>query len=240
MLSLITGSIFSCNLAGSYHGLFAGIEDKPDDAVKFPELDDTSRSLQPDEWLMVWLNECKARVLEEAIKKQLATLSKFQLELGKFVDLLPEGLDAQSTLLSLPPLAVVVRNIRELQLEFDKAHKVRDSSDVQHWLHLEVRLFLDPFATLSTRTSKTVASSKATVLNHVTAMLRGIDRVRALAVSSISLKGLIKDIESYQVLPTRGDRRKRRHSRNPVPAIGSGKGCSPSTAPSTGVLGRSQ
>jgi hypothetical protein len=188
--------------------------------------------MEADQWLMMWLNECKARVLEDAIKKQLATLQRFQLELGKFVDLLPEGLDAQSTLLSLPPLAVIVRNISQLQLEFDKAHQVRDSSDVQHWLNLEVRLFLDPFAVLSTRTSKTVATTKATVLNHVTAMLRGIDRARSLAVTDISLKSLIWDVTNYEVLPTRGDRRKRRR-------IGSGKGCSPNIAPNKGVLGRS-
>lgn len=209
LLSLISGSIFSCNLATTYRGLFMAVEDRPEDAVKFPDLAATQPTpLAADEWLMIWLNECKARVLEEAIKKQLASLTKFQLELAKFVDVLPEGLDAQSTLLSLPPLNVIVRNIQHLQIEFDKAQKVRDSTDVQHWLHLEVRLFLDPFAVLSTRTSKTVASSKATVLNHVTAMLRGIERVRELAVSNISLKGLMHDMANHVVLPTRGDRRR--------------------------------
>jgi len=211
LLSLISGNIFSCNLAGSYRGTFPSVIDREGDEVKFPELNlAPERRLQADEWLMIWLNECKARVLEEAIKKQLASLQRFQLELGKYVDLLPEGLDAQSTLLSLPPLAVIVRSISQLQQEFDKAHKVRDSTDPQHWLELEVRLFLDPFATLSTRKSKTIASSKATVLNHVTAMLRGIDRVRALAVSSIDLKSLMHDMQNHVVVPTRGDRRKRR------------------------------
>jgi len=233
LLSLISGKTFPCTSAHSYRGLFPAPPTEPGEEVRFDFPQSGDCVMEAVEWLMVWVNECKARVLEEALKKQLATLSKFQLELGKFVDLLPEGLDAQSTLLSLPPLAVIRRNISELQLEFDKAHKVRDSSDIQHWLNLEVRLFLDPFATLSTRTSKTIASSKATVLNHVTAMLRGIDRVCALAITDISLKGLIHDMQNHVVLPTRGDRRKRNRS------SGLGKGCSPSTAPSKRVLGRS-
>jgi hypothetical protein len=73
------------------------------------------------------LNECKARVIEEAIKRQMGVLGRFQLELPKYLHLTPEGLDAQSILLSLPPFAVVRRNIAELQLEFDKTSKLRES-----------------------------------------------------------------------------------------------------------------
>lgn len=162
------------------------------------------------ERVMIWLNECKARVLEEAIKRQLASLGRFQLELSKYVDLLPEGLDAQSGLLLLPPLAVVRRNIAELQIEFDKAHLVRESSDIQQWLNLEVRLFLDPFATLSTRASKVVASNKASVLNHLSAMIRGIDKMRSLAVTDINLESLVHIIQTHQVLPTAGRAKKKR------------------------------
>jgi hypothetical protein len=162
------------------------------------------------ELLMVWLNECKARVLEEAIKKQLGQLTKFQLELNKFAPLLPKELDAQSGLLTLPPLAVIRRNIAELQIEFDKAHLVRESSDIQQWLNLDVRLFLDPFATLSTRSSKTVASSKASVLNHLTAMVSGINQMRNLAVTDIGLKNLVNTIQNYVVLPKSGRPRQRR------------------------------
>jgi hypothetical protein len=153
---------------------------------------------------MIWLNECKARVLENAIKNQLASLSKFQLELGKYVDLIPKELGVQSALLLVPPLAVVRQNIAELQIEFDKAHKVRESSDIQQWLDLDVRLFLDPFATLSTRASKTVASNKASILNHVSAMLRGIEKMRDLAVTDIDLLGLIHVIDNHVVLPKAG------------------------------------
>jgi len=156
------------------------------------------------ERLMIWLNECKARVLEDAIKGQLGKLQKFQLELPRFFDLFPQGLDAQSTLLLLPPLAVIRRNIAELQIEFDKAHKVRESSDIQQWLNLDVRLFLDPFATLSTRASKTVASSKASVLNHLTAMVSGIGKMRELAVTDIRLENLIGVINSHHVTPRSG------------------------------------
>jgi hypothetical protein len=159
---------------------------------------------------MVWLNECKARVLEEAIKKQLGQLTKFQLELNKFAPLLPKELDAQSGLLTLPPLAVIRRNIAELQIEFDKAHLVRESSDIQQWLNLDVRLFLDPFATLSTRSSKTVASSKASVLNHLTAMVSGISQMRDLAVTDIGLKNLVHTIQNHVVLPKSGRPRQRR------------------------------
>jgi hypothetical protein len=151
--------------------------------------------------MMVWLNECKARVLENAIKNQLYKLQQFQLKLGEFVPLIPKELDAQSGLLLLPPLAVVRRNIAELQIEFDKAHQVRESSDIQQWLNLEVRLFLDPFATLSTRASKTMASSKAGILNHLSAMVAGIGKMRDLSVTDIPLKALIHTIDNHVVLP---------------------------------------
>jgi len=151
--------------------------------------------------MMVWLNECKARVLENAIKNQLHKLQQFQLKLGELLPLVPKELDAQSGLLLLPPLAVVRRNIAELQIEFDKAHQVRESSDIQQWLNLEVRLFLDPFATLSTRASKTMASSKAGILNHLTAMVSGISKMRDLSVTDIPLKALIHTIDNHVVLP---------------------------------------
>jgi hypothetical protein len=163
------------------------------------------------ERLMIWLNECKARVLETAIKKQLGRLQQFQLELPKYLDLIPKELDAQSGLLLLPPLAAVRRNIAELQIEFDKAHQVRESSDIQQWLSLDVRLFLDPFATLSTRASKTMAASKAGILNHLTAMVRGINQMRELSVTDIPLKALVHTINTHEVLPkTIHPRRKRK------------------------------
>jgi hypothetical protein len=159
------------------------------------------------EFIGIYLNECKARVLEAAIKRQVGDLRRFQLELPRFAPLVPEGLDAQSTLFALPPFGVLMRNISELQLEFDKAHRVRESDNLMHWLHLDVQLFLDPFATLSTRRNKTIASSKATILNHLTAMCRGIAKMRALAVTEIDLLDLVNVINNHHVLPSRGDRR---------------------------------
>jgi hypothetical protein len=164
------------------------------------------------EFIGIYLNECKARVIESAIKRQVGELSRFQLELQRFVHLVPEGLDAQSLLFSLPPFGVLIRNISELQLEFDKAHRVRESDDLMHWLHLDVQLFLDPFATLSTRRNKTIASSKATILNHLTAMCRGIAKMRALAVTEIDLLDLVNVINNHHVLPTAGRRKSRKPS----------------------------
>lgn len=161
------------------------------------------------EFIGIYLNECKARVLESSIKRQLDDLSRFQLELAKFAHLVPEGLDAQTLLFSLPPFAVLIRNISELQLEFDKAHKVRESDDMMHWLHLDVQLFLDPFATLSVRRNKTIASNKATILNHLTAMCRGIGKMRALAVTEIGLLDFINVMNNHHVLPTSGTRRRK-------------------------------
>lgn len=160
------------------------------------------------EFIGIYLNECKARVLEEAIKRQMHDLSRFQLELQKFVDLVPEGFDAQSLLFSLPPFGVLRRNIAELQLEFDKAHAVRESDDLMQWLHLDVQLFLDPFATLSTRKNKTIATSKATILNYLSSMCAGIAKMRALAVTDISLEQLIEVIQKTNVLPSRGDKKR--------------------------------
>ena len=159
------------------------------------------------------LNECKARVIESAIKRQVQELNRFLLELSRFLPLVPEGLDAQSLLFTLPPFGVLRRNIAELQLEFDKAHRVRESDDLVQWLHLDVQLFLDPFATLSTRRNKTIASSKATILNHLSAMIRGIKKMRQLAVTDIGLLELVNVINNYHVLPSRGDRRRRSKSK---------------------------
>lgn len=146
--------------------------------------------------LLVLLNECKARVIEEALKRQHRSLVDFQLEMPKYLSLVPEGLDAQSLLLSLPPFAALRQNIALLQLEFDKAHRVRESDDLVHWLHLEVRLFLDPFEAMSTRTSKTVAQSKATILNTLTAMTRSVVQARETALSIVS-----KDNTDFRVTP---------------------------------------
>lgn len=167
-----------------------------------------SRFRKSSEFIGIYLNECKARVLEEAIKRQMHDLSRFQLELQKFVDLVPEGFDAQSLLFSLPPFGVIRRNIAELQLEFDKAHAVRESDDLMQWLHLDVQLFLDPFATLSTRKNKTIASTKATILNYLSSMCSGIVKMRELAITDISLEQLIEVINNTHVVPTRGDRKR--------------------------------
>nr|QDH91301.1 MAG: RNA-dependent RNA polymerase [Mitovirus sp.] len=157
----------------------------------------------------IYLNECKARVLEAAIKNQLGTLGRFQLELPRFLDLVPEGLDAQSILFALPPFAAVRENIAQLQLEFDKAHRVRESDTIAHWLHLDVRLFLDPFAAFSVRRSKTVAMTKATILNYLTAMTRGIAAMRSLAVTHIELEQFVHIMQNTHVVPTRGRPRKK-------------------------------
>jgi hypothetical protein len=160
--------------------------------------------------LGVLLVECKARVLEEAIKKSVQTLFKFQLEAKRFLSILPEGLDGQSILLALPPFAVLGSHIRKLQEAYERLRVVRDSDVPAKWLHLEVRLVLDPFATISTRQAKVVASNKASVLNHLSAMCRGIDTARALAVTDIEIESLVDYLNTHEVVPTRGTPKKKR------------------------------
>jgi hypothetical protein len=180
--------------------------------------------------VLVFLNECKARVLEEAIKRQVGRVQQFQLELPNYLDLVPEGLDAQSLLLSLPPIAAVIRNVRELQLEFDKAHAVRESDSMIQWLNLDVRLFLDPFESMSARKSKTVAISKATILNHLTAMCRGVVTMRNWALSvdlpheeDSSVAILAKRIQNYEVLPRSGAWRSTRASKKATSSAAKGE-----------------
>jgi hypothetical protein len=170
------------------------------------------------ERICVLLNECKARVLEEAIKRQVGTLQRFQLEGAKYAHLI-EGSDAQSVLLALPPFAVVRGNIAQLQLEFDKAHRVRDSDDISQWLHLDVRLFLDPFAALSKRQSKIAASNKATVLNYLTSMCRGIEEARALALLPTDLNWFVNEVLTRDITPSRGDARRRRPRPRPLASL---------------------
>lgn len=171
--------------------------------------------------VLVFLNECKARVLEDAIKRQVGRIQQFQLELVNYLDLVPEGLDAQSLLLSLPPMAAMRRNVTELQLEFDKAHAVRESDDIAQWLALDVRLFLDPFEAMSARKSKTVAISKATILNHLAAMCQGVVKMRNFAlqvdfphstisdeaIGEKSIERIAHVIQNHHVLPRSGKSR---------------------------------
>jgi hypothetical protein len=170
-----------------------------------------------DAWtrVLVFLNECKARVIEEAIKRQVGRVQEFQLELVNYLDLVPEGLDAQSLLLSLPPIAAIMTNVKLLQLEFDKAHLVRESDDLIQWLNLDVRLFLDPFEAMSARKSKTVAISKATILNHLSAMCSGVVKMRDFAITApfpheldSSVERLVHVIQNHVVLPRRGTTRR--------------------------------
>jgi hypothetical protein len=167
-------------------------------------------SVSKQQMLGILLIECKARVLENAIKKSVQTLFRFQLEAKRFLSILPEGLDGQSILLALPPFAVLGSHIRKLQEVYEKVRVVRDSDVSAKWLHLEVRLVLDPFAAISTRQAKVVASNKATVLNHLSAMCRGIVAARALAITDIGLEDLVEYINTHEVVPTRGTPQKKR------------------------------
>jgi hypothetical protein len=169
-----------------------------------------TRGESKQQMLGILLIECKARVLETAIKKSVQTLFRFQLEAKRFLSILPEGLDGQSILLALPPFAVLGSHIRKLQEVYERVRVVRDSDVSARWLHLEVRLVLDPFAAISTRQAKVVASNKATVLNHLSAMCRGIDITRALAVTDIDIESLVDYINTHEVVPTRGTPQKKR------------------------------
>jgi len=95
-------------------------------------------------------------------------------------------------------------------LEFGKAHKVRESDDISGCLHLDVRLFLDPFAALPVRKSKTNASNKVTIMNHLSAMCRGIEAMRDLAITDIELEALVHVIQNHHVVPKRGDGKQKR------------------------------
>jgi hypothetical protein len=144
------------------------------------------KSLERIVWL---LHECKARVLESAIKEQAIRLHQFH-QRCKWVDLFPEELDAQSSLLSLAPFAVLRHNIGDLQLELDKARRIRTTGDKRVWLDLDIRLFLDPFAAISARKSKVVATNKVTILNHMTATANAIAHCRELALTDIGADAL--------------------------------------------------
>lgn len=147
------------------------------------------------------LGMAKGHVLEEAIKRQHKQLVRFQLEFPKYLTLAPEGLDAQSLLSLLPPFAVARANVRHLQLEYDKARSLRTSDREQPWLYLDIRLFLDPFALFTARANKVVATTKATVLNHMGAIAKLVAKLRNTSLTpapDATLQALVNQIGNFR------------------------------------------
>lgn len=142
------------------------------------------------ERIVTLLAQSKAQVLESALKEQAMRLHDFQRKSVEWHSLFAEGVDAQSLLLSLPPFAVLRGNIAKLQLEMDKARRVRTSGYEPKWLHIDLQLFLDPFLAISARKSKIVAMNKVTILNYMSAMAQNIRILRDTAITDISLDGL--------------------------------------------------
>jgi len=67
-----------------------------------------------------WLAEAKTNVIEGTLKDQTRKLNTFLSELSNLSGLIPEGMDSQSALLTLVPVAVVIDNLRCMQTAFEK------------------------------------------------------------------------------------------------------------------------
>jgi len=65
-----------------------------------------------------------------------------------------------------------------------------------------------------------MASAKVTILNHLTAMCRGIEYIRGMALGDIKEESLVDLIQNHEVTPTRGDRRKQPKPRKGTKAGG--------------------
>jgi hypothetical protein len=114
-----------------------------------------------------WLAEAKTNVLEEAIKSQTIKLNQFLSELATLGDLIPEGLDSQSALTHLIPVAAVLNSVKDMQANFDKLR--HDFTSGRERVIVEnggsYYSSVDPTRVWTARASHQVLYSSASMLN---------------------------------------------------------------------------
>lgn len=114
-----------------------------------------------------WLAEAKTNVLEEAIISQTKKVNQFLSELGTLLDLVPEGLDSQSALTKLVPVAAVLHSLQDMQANFEKLRRDFTSGRERSIVENGGSYYssVDPTKVWTARASHRIMFSKASMLN---------------------------------------------------------------------------
>jgi len=119
-----------------------------------------------------WLAEAKTGVLEEAIISQTKRINQFLSELSDLLGLVPEGLDSQSALTKLVPVAAVLHSLQDMQANFEKLRadftSGRERSIVENGGSYYSSV--DPTKVWTARASHRIMFSKASMLNKFAKM----------------------------------------------------------------------
>jgi hypothetical protein len=119
-----------------------------------------------------WLAEAKTGVLEDSLRSQDASVRKFLAELSSLGDLIPKGMDSQSALTSLVPVAAVLANLQDLQSQFDRLRSDFTSGRERRIVENGgvYQVCTDPTKVWSVRQSHKVLYSNASLVNKFRAL----------------------------------------------------------------------
>jgi len=135
-----------------------------------------NRIKMPMVLMWVTLADAKFRMLRVSIKKQTVLLNTFLSKISDYAGLVPEGMDAQSLLLSLVPVRCIIDNIKDMQLVVDKLRLYYTSNREKSIVldSSEYRLSVNPESAMSARRSQLVLYQNAAIVNraHQLAKLR--------------------------------------------------------------------
>jgi len=119
-----------------------------------------------------WLAEAKTNVIEDSLRRQTRAVNKFLSELADLAGLLPKGLDSQSALTSLVPVAAVLGNLQDLQSQFDRLRSDFTSGRERRIVENGgvYQACVDPTRVWSVRQSHQVLYSNASLVNKFKAL----------------------------------------------------------------------
>lgn len=142
-----------------------------------------SRQVFSKKVLWAWLGFGKSKLVSTAIKKSVQGANDLLSKVASIPDLFPEGLDSQSILMDIVPVAVARRNTMDLQLTLDKI-KAFISSGRGRSITLDpsqYHLGMIPEDILSTKPSQLELYANVTVLYNAKRIALAIMKDRELA-----------------------------------------------------------